>query len=114
MGKCRFLGAILIRIIFLIHAMAAVWFLVYIKDDHWYWYMSTPLFFLFFEGIITLTLNEKREWNWYVCLSTLLIFKNLGYRIICFYLFSLLKLDPSILEIKNNYILLQQKISAEI
>ncbi|XP_018577417.1 transmembrane protein 26 [Anoplophora glabripennis] len=27
--------------------------------------MSTPLFFLFFEAVITLTVNEKREWNWF-------------------------------------------------
>lgn len=64
MGKYRHFRAILIRIVFVLHSIIAIWLVVQIKNDNWYWYLLTPIFFLILETVVTLTLRKNLEWSW--------------------------------------------------
>ncbi|XP_077993190.1 transmembrane protein 26-like [Glandiceps talaboti] len=52
------------RLIYLIHGMLAVWRVTVMKSDPTYWALSTPLFLMFIEGVITLKLTCG-EWKWF-------------------------------------------------
>lgn len=56
--------AIITRLIFSLHGAAAIFKVVMLKDDPWYWYLAITLLLLCFEGIFTLTIKETQEWKW--------------------------------------------------
>ena len=56
--------AIITRLIFSIHGLVAIYRVVTIKNDPWYWYLATTILLLVFEGIFTLTIKETQEWKW--------------------------------------------------
>jgi len=56
--------AILTRLIFSVHGIVAIYRVVTIKNDPWYWYLATTILLLVFEGIFTLTIKETQEWKW--------------------------------------------------
>ncbi|KAG5894047.1 hypothetical protein JTB14_037891 [Gonioctena quinquepunctata] len=35
------------------------------RDDNWYWYLSTPLFLMILETVVTLTVTKNLEWSWF-------------------------------------------------
>lgn len=65
----RFLAtikAIITRLVFATHGFVAIWQVTIFKKNSFYWYLSSPILLLFFEGVFTLTIKENQEWKWYV------------------------------------------------
>lgn len=58
--------AIITRIVFAAHGFIATWQVTIFKKNYFYWYLSSPILLLCFEGIFTLTIKENQEWKWYV------------------------------------------------
>lgn len=58
--------AIITRLIFSAHGFIAIWQVTQYKKDPVYWYLSTPIIILFFEGIFTLAIKKSQEWRWLV------------------------------------------------
>ena len=56
--------AIITRLMFALHGFAAIFKVVTLKDDPWFWYLAVTLLLLCFEGIFTLTIKETQEWKW--------------------------------------------------
>ncbi|XP_034943675.1 transmembrane protein 26 [Chelonus insularis] len=57
--------AIITRIVFAAHGFIAVWQVTTFKKNPFYWYLSTPIVLLFFEGIFTVTIKANQEWKWF-------------------------------------------------
>lgn len=58
--------AIITRLVFAAHGFIAIWQVTLFKRNNFYWYLSSPILLLFFEGIFTLAIKENQEWKWYV------------------------------------------------
>ena len=58
--------AILTRLIFSLHGLIAIYRVVTLKKDEWFWYLATTIILLIFEGIFTLTIKKTQEWKWYI------------------------------------------------
>ena len=56
--------AILTRFIFSAHGIIAIYRVVTIKSDPWFWYLSVTILILIFEGIFTLAIKKTQEWKW--------------------------------------------------
>ncbi len=56
--------AIITRLIFSAHGVVAIYRVVTIKEDLYYWYLAITILLLCFEGIFTLTIKETQEWKW--------------------------------------------------
>ena len=56
--------AIITRLMFALHGFFAIFKVVTMKDDPWFWYLAVTLLLLCFEGIFTLTIKETQEWKW--------------------------------------------------
>ncbi|CAH1369150.1 unnamed protein product [Tenebrio molitor] len=57
--------AIITRLVFAAHGFVAIWQVTIFKKNSLYWYLSSPILLLFFEGIFTLTIKENQEWKWF-------------------------------------------------
>ncbi|XP_044731818.1 LOW QUALITY PROTEIN: transmembrane protein 26 [Chrysoperla carnea] len=55
--------AIITRLVFGGHGFVAIWQVTYFKKNPLYWYLSTPMLLLFFEGIFTLTIKKIKNGN---------------------------------------------------
>uniref|UniRef100_A0A1Y1MAR0 Uncharacterized protein n=1 Tax=Photinus pyralis TaxID=7054 RepID=A0A1Y1MAR0_PHOPY len=51
--------------VFACHGLIAIWQVTIFKKNVFFWYLSSPLLLLFFEGIFTLTIKENQEWKWF-------------------------------------------------
>ncbi|KAJ8952477.1 hypothetical protein NQ318_003272 [Aromia moschata] len=63
----RFLAtikAIITRVVFAAHGFIGIWQVTIFKNNPFYWYLSSPILLLFFEGIFTLTIKQNQEWKW--------------------------------------------------
>lgn len=58
--------AIITRLVFAAHGFIGIWQVTIFKNNSFYWYLSSPILLLFFEGIFTLTIKQNQEWKWYV------------------------------------------------
>lgn len=56
--------AIITRLVFAAHGFLGIWQVTTFKKNYFYWYLSSPILLLFFEGIFTLTIKENQEWKW--------------------------------------------------
>lgn len=56
--------AIITRLIFSVHGLVAIYRVVTIKNDPWFWYLSTTILILIFEGVFTLAIKKTQEWKW--------------------------------------------------
>ena len=56
--------AIITRLIFSAHGVVAIYRVVTLKDDLYYWYLAITILLLAFEGIFTLTIKKTQEWKW--------------------------------------------------
>lgn len=79
--------AIITRLVFAAHGFIGIWQVTIFKKNSFYWYLSSPILLLFFEGIFTLTIKENQEWKWYENLFNksnlkLTIFVNLVFFVI--------------------------------
>ncbi|KAJ8917554.1 hypothetical protein NQ315_005603 [Exocentrus adspersus] len=64
----RFLAtikAIITRLVFAGHGFIGIWQVTIFKNNSYYWYLSSPILLLFFEGIFTLTIKQNQEWKWF-------------------------------------------------
>ncbi|KAF5288723.1 hypothetical protein FQA39_LY15295 [Lamprigera yunnana] len=57
--------AIITRLVFSAHSLLAIWQVTIFKKNVFFWYLSSPILLLFFEGIFTLTIKENQEWKWF-------------------------------------------------
>ncbi|XP_045470728.1 transmembrane protein 26 [Harmonia axyridis] len=57
--------AIITRLVFSIHSLIGIWQVTIFKKNSFYWYLSSPILLLFFEGVFTLTIKENQEWKWF-------------------------------------------------
>ena len=57
--------AIITRLIFSLHGAIAIYRVVTIKNDPWFWYLSTTIVILIFEGVFTLAIKKTQEWKWF-------------------------------------------------
>nr|CAH7757698.1 unnamed protein product [Callosobruchus chinensis] len=57
--------AIITRLVFATHGVVGIWQVTIFKKNPFYWYLSSPIILLFFEGIFTLTIKENQEWKWF-------------------------------------------------
>ena len=57
--------AIITRLIFSSHGLLAIYRVVTIKEDPYYWYLTTTIMILIFEGVFTLTIKKSQEWKWF-------------------------------------------------
>ncbi|KAK5645981.1 hypothetical protein RI129_004445 [Pyrocoelia pectoralis] len=57
--------AIITRLVFACHGLIGIWQVTIFKKNVFFWYLSSPLLLLFFEGIFTLTIKENQEWKWF-------------------------------------------------
>ncbi|KAK9869741.1 hypothetical protein WA026_003477 [Henosepilachna vigintioctopunctata] len=57
--------AIITRLVFAIHGLIGIWQVTIFKKNSFYWYLSSPILLLFFEGLFTLTIKENQEWKWF-------------------------------------------------
>lgn len=63
----KFIGtikAIITRLVFASHGFIAIWQVTSFKKNPIYWYLSTPIILLIFEGIFTVTIKTNQEWKW--------------------------------------------------
>ncbi len=95
--------AIITRLIFSAHGVIAIYRVVTIKDDLWYWYLAITLLLLCFEGIFTLTIKETQEWKWF-CPSVFLYLASVCPSI---WLIELDRLDTRL--VKKNLLYAQQE-----
>ena len=56
--------AILVRLIFALHGLLAIWLLSTIKGDATYWYIAGSLTGLIVETGVTIYRNKGQEWKW--------------------------------------------------
>nr|XP_022907038.1 transmembrane protein 26 [Onthophagus taurus] len=59
------LKAIFTRLVFAGHGFIAIWQVTLFKKNYFYWYLSSPIILLFFEGLFTLAIKETQEWKWF-------------------------------------------------
>ncbi|XP_029166996.1 transmembrane protein 26 [Nylanderia fulva] len=57
--------AIITRLVFASHGFIAIWQVTTFKKNPYFWYLSSPIVLLFFEGVFTLTIKESQEWKWF-------------------------------------------------
>ena len=57
--------AIITRLIFSAHGLVAIFRVVTIKNDPWFWYLCTTIIILVFEGVFTLAIKKSQEWKWF-------------------------------------------------
>ncbi|KAH1001628.1 hypothetical protein HUJ04_005619 [Dendroctonus ponderosae] len=57
--------AIFTRVVFAAHGFLGIWQVTIFKKNSFYWYLSSPILLLFFEGIFTLTIKKNQEWKWF-------------------------------------------------
>ena len=57
--------AIITRLIFSAHGVIAIYRVVTIKNDPWFWYLSTTIIILIFEGVFTLAIKKTQEWKFF-------------------------------------------------
>nr|XP_012135766.1 PREDICTED: transmembrane protein 26 [Megachile rotundata] len=57
--------AIITRLVFAAHGFIAIWQVTTFKKNPLFWYLSSPILLLFFEGIFTLSIKENQEWKWF-------------------------------------------------
>ncbi|KAF7279272.1 transmembrane protein 26 [Rhynchophorus ferrugineus] len=57
--------AIITRVVFAAHGFVGIWQVTIFKKNSFYWYLSSPILLLFFEGVFTLTIKENQEWKWF-------------------------------------------------
>ncbi|XP_066260720.1 transmembrane protein 26 [Euwallacea similis] len=57
--------AIITRVVFAAHGFIGIWQVTIFKKNSFYWYLSSPILLLFFEGIFTLTIKKNQEWKWF-------------------------------------------------
>ncbi|XP_018319464.1 transmembrane protein 26 [Agrilus planipennis] len=57
--------AIITRLVFAGHGVIAVWQVTIFKKNTIFWYLTSPIILLFFEGLFTLTVKENQEWKWF-------------------------------------------------
>ncbi|XP_060519074.1 transmembrane protein 26 [Cylas formicarius] len=57
--------AVITRVVFATHGIVGIWQVTIFKKNSYYWYLSSPILLLFFEGIFTLTIKENQEWKWF-------------------------------------------------
>eukprot|EP00093_Oithona_nana_P006305 06305.XXX_58063_56884_1 [CDS] Oithona nana genome sequencing. len=65
MGFIDTIKAIITRLIFSAHGLVAIYRVVTIKNDPWFWYLSVTIIILIFEGIFTLAIKKTQEWKWF-------------------------------------------------
>ena len=57
--------AIITRLIFSAHGVIAIYRVVSIKNDPWFWYLSVTIIILIFEGVFTLAIKKTQEWKFF-------------------------------------------------
>jgi len=62
--------AILVRTLFALHGVIAIWLLSVVTGDATSWYMATSLTGLMFEAAVTLFRKRGQEWKWYVPINS--------------------------------------------
>ncbi|XP_023337543.1 uncharacterized protein LOC111708415 [Eurytemora carolleeae] len=99
--------AILTRLIFGAHGALAVYRIVTLKDDPYYWYLAITILLLGFEGIFTLTIKETQEWKFF-CPSVFLYLTSVCPAI---WLIELDKLDTRLQQKESREMLLSGNYS---
>nr|XP_040580383.1 LOW QUALITY PROTEIN: transmembrane protein 26-like [Lepeophtheirus salmonis] len=56
---------IITRCIFSAHGIIAVYKVVSLKGNLWYWYLTLTIVLLGFEGMFTLAIKSSQEWKWF-------------------------------------------------
>lgn len=56
--------AVITRLLFASHGFIAIWQVTSFKKNPFYWYLSSPIVLLFFEGIFTIAIKTHQEWKW--------------------------------------------------
>lgn len=56
--------AIMVRCMFALHVLLAIWLLAVVTDDSNYWYVIVSLSGLVLETIVTLKVKKGQEWKW--------------------------------------------------
>ncbi|CAG9855945.1 unnamed protein product [Phyllotreta striolata] len=64
---------IITRLVFSSHGFIAIWQVTIFKKNDFYWYLTSPILLLFFEGIFTLTIKENQEWKWTIFIAHSLV-----------------------------------------
>lgn len=54
----------MVRAMFALHGMLAIWLLTVITDDNTNWYIIGSLSGLLLETILTLKMKKGQEWKW--------------------------------------------------
>ena len=57
--------AIVVRVLFSLHGLLAIYKIVKDTNDDWFWYLGTTIIILAFEGIFTLMIKKTQDWKWY-------------------------------------------------
>ncbi|XP_057330909.1 transmembrane protein 26 isoform X1 [Microplitis mediator] len=57
--------AVITRLLFASHGFIAIWQVTTFKKNPVYWYLSSPIVLLFFEGIFTIAIKTHQEWKWF-------------------------------------------------
>ncbi|KAH0549157.1 transmembrane protein 26 [Cotesia glomerata] len=57
--------AVITRLLFASHGFIAIWQVTSFKKNPFYWYLSSPIVLLFFEGIFTIAIKTHQEWKWF-------------------------------------------------
>ena len=56
--------AILVRLMFALHGLMAVWYLTSLTGQPYFWYLTIALLGLLIETIATIWKNRGNEWKW--------------------------------------------------
>lgn len=64
-GFIDLIKAIITRLIFSAHGLIAIYRVVTIKNDPWFWYLSITILILIFEGVFTLAIKKTQEWKFF-------------------------------------------------
>jgi hypothetical protein len=64
MGWFIVMRAIIVRVVFALHGLIAIWLLTAVTHNTTYWYMATALTGLLFETLVTLYMKRGQEWKW--------------------------------------------------
>ena len=75
--------AVVTRVVFSLHGLLAIWKVVNDTNDPFFWYLSSTILVLAFEGIFTLLIKETQDWKWYYSKVKLVCSTNLQDEIVC-------------------------------
>ncbi|XP_074655731.1 transmembrane protein 26-like [Tubulanus polymorphus] len=98
MGCFTVIRALLVRILFALHGVLAIWRLNVAAKDIRYWYLSLAIGGLFIETLVTLCKKRGQEWKWF-CPSVLFYLLSV---VPAIWFLELIELDKRIRNLKNG------------